>query len=128
MLDNDDAIDSDQVILTYIDSLEDSAIKLLIYCYTYTTDWAEFLAIQQSVLQRVQDTVREYGAAIAYPTTTLHVPDELIVTQARSGDDKGQEEIDSEKVQSERRRSVAREARRAEHTQGPDSPSEQGEA
>lgn len=128
MLDNDDAIDSNQVILTYIDSLEDSAIKLLIYCYTYTTDWAEFLAIQQSVLQRVQDTVREYGAAIAYPTTTLHVPDELIVTQARSGDDKGQEEIDSEKVQSERRRSVAREARRAEHTQGPDSPSEQGEA
>lgn len=128
MLDEDEAIDSDQVILTYIDSLEDSAIKLLIYCYTHTTDWAEFLAIKQSVLQRVQDTVREYGAAIAYPTTTLHVPDELTVAQATRAEDNRQEEIDPEKVQSERSRSVAREAQRAEHTQGPDSPSEEGEA
>ncbi len=128
MLDQDEAIDSNQVILTYIDSLADSAIKLLIYCYTHTTDWAEFLAIKQSVLQRVQDTVRDYGAAIAFPTTTLHVPDELIIAQARRGDDNRQEEIDPEKVQSERRRAVARESRRDEHTQGPDSPSEEGEA
>ncbi|MES1925440.1 mechanosensitive ion channel family protein [Salinisphaera sp. T31B1] len=128
MLDDDDAIDSDQVILTYIDSLGDSAIHLLIYCYTYTTDWAEFLAIKQSVLQRAQDIVREHDAAIAYPTTTLHVPGELLIARASAGDEDEQEEIDAEKVQSERTQAVAREARRAEHTQGPDSPSEEGEA
>ncbi|GAB3685841.1 mechanosensitive ion channel family protein [Salinisphaera aquimarina] len=127
MLDKDEAIDSNQVILTYIDSFGDSAIKLLVYCYTHTTDWAEFLAIKQSVLQRVQDTVREHGAAIAYPTTTLQVPGELRIARAEHGDDDRQEEIDPNKVQSERKRAVSRENKRAEHTQGPDSPSEEGE-
>ena len=129
MLDEDDAIDSDQVILTYLDSLGDSAINLLVYCYTRTTDWAEYLAVKQSVLQRVQDVVRDHGAAIAYPTTTMHIPDELVVSQARRGDgDEEQEEIDTEKVQSERDKAMARERTRAQSTRGPDSPTEEGEA
>lgn len=128
MLDADEAIDSDQVILTYLDSLGDSAINLLVYCYTDTTDWAEYLAVKQSVLQRVQEIVREHDAAIAYPTTTMHVPEPLTIAQARAGDDGEEEAIDPDKVQSERRQAVAREQRRGESTQGPDSPTEEGEA
>jgi MscS family membrane protein len=129
MLDEDEAIDSDQVILTYLDSLGESALNLLVYCYTHTTDWAEYLAVKQSVLQRVQDVVRDHGAAIAYPTTTMHVPDELVVAQARRGAaDDEQEEIDTEKVQSERDKAMARERTRAQSTRGPDSPTEEGEA
>lgn len=129
MLDEDAAIDSDQIILTYLDSLGDSTLNLLVYGYTHTTDWAEFLAIRQSVLQRVQDIVRDHGAAIAYPTTTLHVPDEVAVAQTRG--DLGrheQESIDTEKVQSERDEAMARERARDHTTRGPDSPTEEGEA
>ena len=128
MLDADEAIDSDQVILTYLDSLGESAINLLVYCYTHTTDWAEYLAVKQSVLQRVQDVVRDHGAAIAFPTRTMHVPDDLVVAQARRGGDDEQEEIDTEKVQSERNKAMARERTRAQSTRGPDSPTEEGEA
>jgi len=126
VLDEDEAIDSDEVILTYLDSLGDSALKLLIYCYTRTTDWAEYLAIKQSVLQRVQDTVRAHGAAIAFPTTTMHVPGEVRFAREPAESEQPQEEIDPDKVQSERRRAVAREQRRAEDARGPDSPTEEG--
>lgn len=129
MLDADEAIDSDQIILTSLDSLGESTLNLLVYCFTHTTDWAEYVAVKQSVLQRVQDVVRDHGAAIAYPTTTMHVPDELVVARAQRGaDDDAQEEIDTEKVQSERDTAVARERVRAQSTQGPDSPTEEGEA
>ena len=130
MLDEDEAIDSDQVILTYLDSLGDCALNLLVYCYTHTTDWAEYLAVKQSVLQRVQDIVRDHDAAIAYPTTTMHVPDAVHFARAEEREDSDrEEEIDTEKVQSERDRAITREKTRGHtSTQGPDSPTEEGEA
>lgn len=129
MLDEDTAIDSDQVILTYLDSLGESAINLLVYCYTRTTDWAEYLAVKQSVLQRVQDVVRAHDATIAYPTTTLHVPQEVVIARAAAAHaEPAQEEIDVEKVQSERQRAIARDNTREQSSRGPDSPTEEGEA
>ncbi|MDA3921520.1 MAG: mechanosensitive ion channel family protein [Salinisphaera sp.] len=129
MLDGDDAIDSDQVVLTSLDSLSDSSLKLMVYCYTYTTDWAEYLAINQSVLQRIQDIVRDHDAAIAYPTTTLHIPGELQVSCAggrHAGNE--QEDIDTGKVQSERSQAVAREKASQRGRYGPDNASEEGQS
>ncbi|MGN8197935.1 mechanosensitive ion channel family protein [Salinisphaera sp. RV14] len=127
MLAADENIDSDQVVLTYLDSLSDSSLDLLVYCYTHTTDWAEYLAVKQGVLQRVQDRIREHGGAISFPTRTLHVPDELVVARARKagGADDDQQEIDAEKVQSEEKRDVARERASDQGKVGPDDAGEQ---
>ncbi|KEZ76926.1 mechanosensitive ion channel family protein [Salinisphaera hydrothermalis] len=127
MLDEDENIDSEQVILTYLDSLSASSLDLLVYCYTHTTDWAEYLAIKQGVLQRVQDRIREHGGAISFPTTTIHIPGELVVARAeqQGSDDDDQEEIDSEKVQSEEKRDVARERASDQGKVGPDDAGEQ---
>ncbi|WP_348762280.1 mechanosensitive ion channel family protein [uncultured Salinisphaera sp.] len=130
MLDQDDSIDSDQVILTYLDSFGDSSLDLLIYCYTVTTDWAEYLAIKQSVLQRAQDKIREHGASVSLPTQIVHLPD-----GASSGDDADyaaepadadEQDIDTQKVQSERDAVVASERNKAQGEAGPDHPGEQG--
>ena len=140
MLDTDDAIDSQQVILTYLDSFGDSSLDLLIYCYTVTTDWAEYLAIKQSVLQRAQDTIREHGAVVSLPTQRIELPEDLISAQtepplsptaeAEAGDSDSdsdeEEDIDTQKVQSERREAVARERAHARGKAGPDNPDEQG--
>lgn len=137
MLDADDAIDSQQVILTYLDSFGASSLNLLIYCHTVTTDWAEYLAIKQSVLQRAQDTIREHGAEVSLPTQRIELPEGLVSpqTETSSGaqaeaeadteaDD--EEDIDTQKVQSERRQAVARERAHARGKAGPDNPGEQG--
>ena len=133
MLDTDDAIDSEQVILTYLDSFGDSALDLLIFCYTVTTDWAEYLAIKQSVLQRAQDTIREHGAVVSLPTQRIELPEGLVPAQAETSsgppseaDDGEEEDIDTQKVQSERREAVARERAHTRGKAGPDNPGEQG--
>lgn len=133
MLDRDDAIDSDQVILTALDGLADSSLQLLVYCYTRTTDWAEYVAIKQSVLQRVHGIIREYDAAICYPTTTIEVPGELLIGRADEGaeqqtSDDENEEIDTGKVQSERSEAVAREKATRHGRVGPDNASEEGQS
>lgn len=128
MLDADDAIDSDQAILTYLDSLGASALNLLIYCYTRTTDWAEYLAVKQSVLQRVQDIVRDHDAAIAFPTTTMHIPGELRLAEARPAAGDSREEIDTRKVESERDMAVSRERQAHKGRVGPDNPIEEGDS
>ena len=133
MLDTDDAIDSEQVILTYLDSFGDSALDLLIFCYTVTTDWAEYLAIKQSVLQRAQDTIREHGAVVSLPTQRIELPEGLVPAQAETSsgppseaDDGEEEDIDTQKVQSERREAVARERAHTRGKAGPDNPGEPG--
>lgn len=141
MLDEDKAIDSDQVILTYLDAFGDSSLDLLVYCYTVTTDWAEYLAIKQSVLQRVHDTIRQHGGAVSLPARVIHIPDGLAIdrksepadsdTATADATDKrddapADEEIDTQKVQSERRQAVAREQSERSGTMGPDNPGEQG--
>lgn len=114
MLDRDEAIDSDQIILTSPDSLADSSLQLLDYCYTRTTDWVEYVAIKQSVLQNVHAIIRGHDAAICYPTTRIEVPGELLIGRAnehpgqQSSNDE-QEAIDTGKVQSKRSEAVARE-------------------
>jgi len=133
MLDADEGIDSDQVILTSLDSLADSSLTLMVYCYTYTTDWAEYLAIKQSVLQRVHDIIRDHDGAISYPTTTINVPGELLIGRKRGRSEGGEsddeeEEIDPRKVQSERSEAVAREKTNRRGRVGPDNTSDASNA
>ena len=74
--------------------------------------------------------MRAHDATIAYPTSTLHVPDVLRVLGAERATAEAaatQEEIDPDKVQSERRRAESRERHHTDE-RGPDSPTEEGEA
>jgi MscS family membrane protein len=37
--------------------------------------WAEFHQVKQDVLLKILDIVESHGAEVAFPTTTVHVPD-----------------------------------------------------
>lgn len=74
MLEEDEAIDGDQVILVYFNNFGASSLDIMVYCFTKTTQWAEYLAVKQQVLMRCQEIIDGYGAEIAFPTTTVHVP------------------------------------------------------
>jgi len=41
----------------------------------HTTNWVKFQAIKQDVLLKIEKIIREHGAEIAFPTSTVHVPD-----------------------------------------------------
>ena len=56
-----------------IDSFNDSSIDLMIYCFTRTTVWTEWLEVKERLLLKVKEIVEEADTAFAFPSRTLYV-------------------------------------------------------
>ena len=66
-------IDTKQTLLVNFNEFSDSSLKIMIYCFTKTTKWAEWLDIQQEVYLEMIAIVKKHGADFAYPTQTVYV-------------------------------------------------------
>ena len=62
--------------MVYFDRCAASSVDFFIYCFT-TPVWAEFHRVKEDVLLKILAIVEQQGAQIAFPTSTLHVPDGL---------------------------------------------------
>ena len=71
MLQHHPEIDQQQLILVNFNAWEQSSINLLVYCFTTTTVWKDYLDIQQDVFLKIANLVRDNGAAFAFNCTTL---------------------------------------------------------
>jgi len=69
-------IAQDQTQMVYFDRCAASSVDFFIYCFT-TPVWAEFHRVKEDVLLKILAIVEQQGAQIAFPTSTLHVPDGL---------------------------------------------------
>jgi MscS family membrane protein len=47
----------------------------MVYTFTKTTQWVRFHEVKQDVLLKISDIIEGYGAEVAFPTRTLHLPD-----------------------------------------------------
>lgn len=72
---NDDFETSKKVsTFVHIDSFNDSSIDLMIYCFTKTTDWGEWLKIKEDFAYFIKDLVEEKaGTSFAFPSQSLYV-------------------------------------------------------
>ena len=70
-----DAFDTSSAVPTFvrIDRFSDSSIDILIYCFTRTTLWGEWLAIKESLAYEIKRIVEEAGAAFAFPSQSIYV-------------------------------------------------------
>ncbi|EMI5491585.1 mechanosensitive ion channel family protein [Providencia stuartii] len=73
MLQQDPSIDTGQTLLVYFDEFADSSLNIMVYCFTKTTVWAEWLAAQQGVYLKIIDIVKQHGADFAFPSQTLYM-------------------------------------------------------
>ncbi|MBS0925003.1 mechanosensitive ion channel family protein [Providencia sp. JGM181] len=73
MLKQDENIDTGQTLLVYFDAFADSSLNIMVYCFTKTTVWAEWLDAQQAVYLKIIDIVKRHNADFAYPSQTLYV-------------------------------------------------------
>lgn len=73
MLRHDDRIDQSQTLLVYFDAFASSSLDILVYCFTKTTNWAQWLEIQQDVYLNIIDIVHRNGADLAFDTQTLYL-------------------------------------------------------
>ncbi len=56
-----------------IDRFSDSSIDIMVYCFTVTTSWGEWLAIKERLAYRIKTIVEEAGTGFAFPSRSLYV-------------------------------------------------------
>ena len=66
-------IDQQQTLLVYFNGFGDSSLNIMVYCFTRTTVWEEWLVVQQQVYLNIIDIVQSHGADFAFPSQTLYL-------------------------------------------------------
>ena len=56
-----------------IDSFSDSSIDIMLYCFTKTTNWGEWLEIKESLAYAIKEIVEHTGSAFAFPSQSLYI-------------------------------------------------------
>lgn len=78
LIQNSDFVDPPEVSqFVRIDRFNDSSIDIMIYCFTKTTDWGEWLRLKEAFAYQIKQIVADAGSDFAYPTQSLyvHMPD-----------------------------------------------------
>jgi MscS family membrane protein len=60
-------------LLVYVDSFNESSIDLLVYCFTKTTKWDEWLEAKEKLAYRIMEIVKAAGTDFAFPSRTLYM-------------------------------------------------------
>lgn len=76
-------IDESQTLIVNFNSFSPSSLDFFVYTFTHTTAWVRFHEIKQDVLLKIHEIIVAHGAEIAFPTSTMHLPDPILVTQDR---------------------------------------------
>jgi MscS family membrane protein len=56
-----------------VDRFSDSSIDIMVYCFTKTTLWGEWLAIKEKLAFKIKDIVENAGAGFAFPSRSLYI-------------------------------------------------------
>jgi MscS family membrane protein len=62
-----------------IDRFNDSSIDIMLYCFTKTTVWGEWLAIKEELAYRIKEIVETAGTSFAFPSQSVYV--ETLLTE-----------------------------------------------
>jgi MscS family membrane protein len=72
--DSDEFADPSEVsTFVRIDGFSDSSIDILLYCFTRTTVWGEWLEIKERLAYEIKNIVSEAGSGFAFPSRSLYL-------------------------------------------------------
>ncbi|WP_340118109.1 mechanosensitive ion channel family protein [Pelagibius sp. 7325] len=128
ILENDDFVPPERAsTFVRIDKFNDSSIDIMLYCFTRTTAWGEWLAIKEKLAYHIKDTVEAAETGFAFPSQSLYVealPDdrpETFVPPGNGDRDRGEAPSDRD---SHPPRQGRREAANVNDEAGPDADGE----
>lgn len=58
-----------------LDTCGDFALKLLLYAFTVSIEYVDYMTVKEDILLKIAAIVREHGGELAVPTSTVHMPD-----------------------------------------------------
>lgn len=74
-LDNKFGIKS--TVMVYLDKFSDSSIDILIYAFSKTTNWREWLATKEDVLYKIWEILERNNLEFAFPSQTIYLEKSL---------------------------------------------------
>lgn len=77
MLMQQEKIDTSQTLLVYFNQFGDSSLNIMVYCFTKTTIWSEWLSIQQDVYLKMIAIIHQHNADFAFPSRTVYYNPEV---------------------------------------------------
>ena len=60
-------------MFVHIDRFSDSSIDVMVYCFTKTTQWGEWLQIKENLAYEIKEIVEGEGTAFAFPSQSVYV-------------------------------------------------------
>ncbi len=72
LVSKDDLEGVKKTLLVYLDEFSDSSINILIYCFTKSTDWNEWLETKEDVMHRIMEIFEKNNLEFAFPSMSLY--------------------------------------------------------
>ena len=82
-------IDPSQAIMVHFTRFAPSSLDFFVCAHTHTTVWAEFNQVKQDILLQIKDIIAAHGAQIAFPTSTLDLPDAVRLVSGGQASESG---------------------------------------
>ncbi|MBD3670399.1 MAG: mechanosensitive ion channel family protein [Gammaproteobacteria bacterium] len=81
MLSSHPEIDTSKTLMVNFNEFAASSLDFFIYTFTKTVKWDEYHQIKQDILFKIADIIARHGAEVAFPTSTVHIPEPMQFTQ-----------------------------------------------
>lgn len=74
MLASHEEIDQSQTLMVNFNEFAASSLDFFVYCFTGTTNWSKYHEVKQDVLFKIMKIIADHHAEVAFPTSTVHLP------------------------------------------------------
>ncbi len=87
MLQEHKDIDTNQTLIVNFNAFAPSSLDFFIYTFTKTTNWIRFHEVKQDVMLNIIKIIESNGAECAFPTSTLHIADSVLMRGEHQNND-----------------------------------------
>ena len=72
LVSRDDAQGIKKTLLVYLDEFTESSINILVYCFTKSVDWEDWLATKEDVMHKVMAIFEKNNIEFAFPSLSIY--------------------------------------------------------
>ena len=69
----DDLLGYKSNLFVVLDEFADSSINILVYCFSTTINWGEWLDVRQDVMLKIMDIVASHNLSFAFPSQSVYI-------------------------------------------------------
>jgi MscS family membrane protein len=72
LVSQDDVLGVKKTLLVYLDEFASSSINILVYCFTTTVNWEEWLKVKEDVMLQIMEILEKNNLEFAFPSLSIY--------------------------------------------------------